>query len=313
MASYRRVAYEDRCQIRAFLQVGESIKAIARKLKFDKSTVYREVARNAESQKKYRAGLAQKRADKRRYFCCRPFLISDELEGQVLSQLFCDWSPDQISRRLAQEEVGSVSHQTIYNYIARNGRSLWPYLRRFNRRGASRIRMTVHKREGKVSIDERPVACENRKRIGDWERDCMYGANQKRLLVCVDRKSRLSKITKLTGSRVIDVTRLTNKLLKQTNRKVHTITNDNGPEFRRPDGSIAPVYYCYPRRPQQRGTVENTIGLIRQYIKRRHDLDLFTDQDIKRIEDLLNSRPRKCLDYKTPYEVFYQKTVALVL
>jgi IS30 family transposase len=173
--------------------------------------------------------------------------------------------------------------------------------------------MAAHKQEGKTSIEQRPVESNKRLRLGDWERDCMYGARGERLLVCVDRKSRLTKITKVVGRTVRDITKLTNKLLQETKRKIHTITNDNGPEFRHPDGAIAPVYYCHPRRPQERGTVENTIGLIRQYIKRTTDLTLLTNQDIKHVEEVLNFRPRKCLDYKTPYEVFYGKSVALAL
>lgn len=312
MAGYYRVTYEDRCQIRAFLQVERSVKGIAKQLGFDKSTIYREIARNGGSGV-YRAARAEDLAKARRQSCRRRFLISEELEGQILALLFTDWSPEQIGGRLAQEGVASISHQTIYNYIHANKRALWPYRRRFNRRGASRLRMKAHKRTGKLSIDLRPKICNQRLRIGDWERDCMYGSQGKQILVCTDRKSRLCKIAKVKRARVIDVNRLTNRLLRATKRRVYTITNDNGPEFRHPRGAMAPVYYCYPRRPQQRGTVENTVGLLRQYIKRKTDLSTLSAQNIRSIEDTINFRPRKCLDYKTPYEVFYGKTVALAL
>lgn len=312
MAYYRRVTYANRCQIHAYLQVKLPVESISKNLGIHRSTVFREIARN-RSRHGYRAEAAQAKAIKRRSNCRRGFVISGEAEGQVLHQLFADLSPEQISERLAHERVAKISHQTIYNYVARWGRALRPYLRRFNRKGASRVRMTAHKQEGKVSIEYRPEESNQRLRIGDWERDCMYGANQDRLLVCVDRKSRLTKIRKIAGRTVRDITKLTNDLLRETKRKAHTITNDNGPEFRRPDGVLAPVFYCHPRKPQERGTVENTIGLLRQYIKRTTNLNELTPKDIKALEDRLNFRPRKCLDYRTPYEVFYGKSVALAL
>ena len=312
MAMYRRVTYADRCQIHAFLQAQVSVQSISEGLGFHRSTVFREVAR-CRRKSEYQAQLAQRKAEKRRRFCRRGYLVTQENEGHVLFLLFSDLSPEQISKRLQTERVAKISHQTIYNYIRRHGRELIPFLRRYNRRGASRVRMTSHKREGKVSITLRPKESNQRSRIGDWERDCMYGANQERLLVCVDRKSRFTKITKVLGRTVREITKLTNSLLRGTKRKVHTITNDNGPEFRFPDGVLAPVFYCHPRRPQERGTVENTIGLIRQYIKRKTNLSFLNHNDLKLIEDGLNLRPRKCLDYKTPYEVFYGKSVALAL
>jgi len=312
MATYRRVTYEDRCQIHASLQAKLTVAYISKELGFHRSTVYREIARNG-CRHEYRAKAAESRAIARRKPCRRRFLVSGQTEGQVLFQLFSDWSPNQISKRLAREGVANISRQAIYDYIARNGVDLRPYLRRFNRRGASRARMTAHKQEGKVSIDLRPDISNRRLRVGDWERDCMFGANQQRLLVCVDRKSRFTKIAKVSGRTVQDVTLLTNKLLRETKQKVHTVTNDNGPEFRHPNGVMAPVFYCHPRRPQERGTVENTIGLIRQYIKRKTNLNLVSNDDLKRIENAFNFRPRECLDYQTPYEVFYGKPVALAL
>jgi IS30 family transposase len=171
--------------------------------------------------------------------------------------------------------------------------------------------MKLHKSSGKLNIEERPILANQRERIGDWERDCMYAAKRQQLLVCTDRKSRFTKIARVREQSVTAIAKLTNQLLRETKKKAHTVTNDNGPEFRYPDMIKAKVYYCHPRKPQQRGTVENTIGLIRQHIKRKTNLDTLSDADIKDIEDQLNFRPRKCLDYLTPYEVFYDRTVAL--
>ena len=312
MAAYRRVTYADRCQIQAFLQVKLSVDEISQKLKFHRSTIFREISRNRYLSI-YEAQRAEKRKVKRFSRCRRPRMLLGESQIQVEAQLISGLSPQQISRRFALEQVMQISHQTIYNHVRRNSEWLKPTLRRFNRRGGSRVRMAAHRTEGKISIDDRPDACNRRLRFGDWERDSMYVAKRRQILVCVDRKSRFTKIRRSISQKVSDVTRLTNQLLKETRRKVYSITNDNGPEFRKPDGLIAPVFYCHPRKPQQRGTVENTIGLLRQYIKRTTDINTLTDEDLEAIENSLNLRPRKCLDYKTPYEVFYGKTVALAL
>jgi IS30 family transposase len=138
----------------------------------------------------------------------------------------------------------------------------------------------------------------------------MYCANRKLLLVCTDRKSRYTCITKLDNYTIKHATQRTSEILQ--GKPVHTLTNDNGPEFRDGPNMKVPVYFCDPMKPHQRGTVENTIGLLRQYIKRSTSHQALGQRRLKTIEDRLNHRPRRCLDYRTPYEVFYGKTVALV-
>lgn len=312
MRTYRRVNYQDRCQILAFLQAKVGIGKIAERLGFDKSTIYREISRNS-SEQGYEAQKAETLARKRYERCSRHRLIREDTEGLILSYLFCDFSPEQISGRLRLEGMFCPSHQTIYRYIHRHYRELRPFLRRYNRRGASRIRMKIHKSEKKTLIDYRPEAANQRQRIGDWERDCMYGAVGKRILVCVDRKSRFLKLARVKEASVRSVNALTSTLLSSTQKPIYSITNDNGPEFRYSTGLAAPVFYCHPRKPQQRGTVENSIGLLRQYIKRKTNLDEITDQDLSAIENAINFRPRKSLDYRTPHEVFYETTVALAM
>ncbi len=139
----------------------------------------------------------------------------------------------------------------------------------------------------------------------------MYGANRKQLLVCIERKSRLVRIGKIKDLRAHKVNHLTEKLLR--NEKVITITNDNGTEFRRPQTSQYPIYYCDPMKPHQRGSVENVIGTLRRYIKRNTDLELLDERRIKEIEDTLNQTPRKMFHYRTPYKIYYKCRVALVV
>lgn len=312
MHAYRRVTYAHRCQIQAFLQVKVPISQIAPGVGFHKSTIYREISRNA-GKLGYDAQRASQLARNRLLRCRRPHLIQGNVESLILYHLFNALSPQQISARCRREKVLIPSHQTIYAYISRYSREFRPFRRRYNRRGASRRRMKLHKALGKVSIDKRPAIANQRRRIGDWERDCMYGANGQQILVCTDRKSRFTKMARITEKSVSAVATLTNRLLRETKRRIHTVTNDNGPEFRYPDMIRAKVFYCHPRKPQQRGTVENTIGLLRQYITRKTNLETLTNNDIKCIENQLNYRPRKCLDYLTPYEVFYGKSVALAV
>ena len=241
MHTYRRVNYQDRCQILAFLQAKVSVPEIAQSLGFNKSTIYREILRNG-SRINYKPKEAEVRY--RHWFrrCKRPYLIQDDKEGIVLYLLFSDLSPEQISGRLKHEKNFRISHQSIYNYIYRQYRFLTPYLRRYNRRGASRVRMKAHKSTNKLAIDSRPQIANNRARIGDWERDSMYGAKGNQLLVCADRKSRFIKIGRITERKVEAVNLLTKNILSSTKKPIHTITNDNVLSFQ----SIANKAYTYP-------------------------------------------------------------------
>ena len=307
---YLRLTYEDRCQIQAFLQVNMSVCLISQKLGFHKSTIYRELSRN-KVRSGYEAKAANLKATKRFGNCRRSRRVTGDLEGIVLTKLFEDWSPEQIAARFERERERVVSHETIYRYVKRKKAGLVFCLRRYNKRGFARFTHGKRFVRG-LSIKNRPAVANERKRIGDWERDCLFIANRKKILVCTDRKSRYTKIVKLHEATAKGVSEATEKLLRSTGKKVYSITNDNGSEFNGGPSMVTPFYYCAPLKPQQRGTVENTIGLIRQYLKRATDFYQLTDKDIKDVEDAINLRPRKCLDFKTPYEVFYGKSVALV-
>lgn len=309
MTNYRRVTYEDRCQIQAYLQANMSVAEFSRKLGFHKSTIYRDLSRNSY-RKKYTALAASKRAKERYLRCRRPYKIHGQLEQVVVGLLFADWSPQQIAVRLRAEGM-AVSHETIYQHIQRYGTVLKAGLRRFNKRGAGRYRQRKTKLTlNKLKIGQRPKAAEDRSRIGDWERDTLYVANRKLVLVCTDRKSRYTKLA-VTSYRTKDTSKVTWDLLKRY--PVRSITNDNGPEFRDGPNMKVSVYYCDPMKPHQRGTVENTIGLLRQYLTRKTDINELTPEKLRSIETAINLRPRRCLDYRTPHEVFYGKSVALAL
>jgi IS30 family transposase len=229
-----------------------------------------------------------------------------------MAYLSFGWSPEQISGRLKREKNISLSYQTIYRNFPKRQRGR-AYMRRFGKRGAGRLKQKRRSESKKVFIDKRPKIVEQRRRLGDWERDGMYGANRKQLLVFTERKSRFTKVKKMETGKSSKVKELTQSTLTQLGKRVFTVTNDNGSEFN--DTALLPfkVYHCKAYKPQQRGTVENTIGLLRQYIKRSTDLDSLTNKDLFNLENKINFRPRKCLEYKTPFEVFFNKKVALVV
>mgnify|MGYP001046308353 CR=1 FL=1 len=311
MQKYRRVTYEDRCHISALLQAEFSILEISIVLGFDKSTIYRELRRNSVS-KVYSPDRASIEAARRFRKCRRKKKLTPQLKEEILSYLAFGWSPEQTSERLREERQTSISYQTIYRSFPQKsvGRT---YLRKHGRRGGGRAVQKRAQVKNKVFIQQRPTIVEQRKRLGDWERDGMYGANRQQLLIFTDRKSRFTKIKKMGTGKSKDVKNITIETLNNLGKKVFTVTNDNGTEFN--DNASIPfkVFHCQPYKPQQRGTVENTIGLLRQYIKRNTDLEGLSEKDLFDVENKVNFRPRKCLNYKTPFEVFFKQKVALVM
>jgi IS30 family transposase len=306
--SYRRVTLEDRCQIDALLSVGFLKAEIARKLGFHRSSIGREIVRNFNG-KSYYGKPADDISRKRFQRCRRSYAIKGDHAKLIEAKLKCGWSPEQISGRLKIERNISICHETIYRFIRKNA-LLRGYLRCFKKRGAGRYlqrKSTLKKR----SIDTRPEAANNRKRIGDWERDTFFCAKRRSVLILTDRKSRLTKLKRIRFFNAKDVAHLTISVLEKVSKKSYTITNDNGAEFSESNVGDLKVFYCYPQSPEQRGTVENTIGLLRQYLPRKLDLDQISDEVIEQYENLINLRPRKCLGYKTPYEVFFNQSVAL--
>lgn len=312
MQKYRRLAYVDRCQIHALLQANFSVVQIAKKLGFNKSTIYREVKRNSVSAA-YDAEKASVRSKKRFYRCRRKKIINYEISQHILAYASFGWSPEQISGRLASEKKLKISRQTIYRNFAPKTFGYKMIRRRFGKRGFGRSLQRRRNKDSRISIHSRPKVANERRRLGDWERDGMYGANRQQLLVLTDRKSRYTKIAKMGTGNSKDVARITKGILSTLGKKVFTITNDNGSEFSDTNGLPWKVFFSEPYKPHQRGSVENAIGLLRQYIKRSTDLNEFSNKDLQVVENAINFRPRKCLDYQTPFEVFFKKKVALAM
>lgn len=311
MQRYQRMTYEVRCQILAFLKIKISISEIAKATGYHKSTIYREIKRNSELS--YDPNVANRKAKLRYENCRRRRMFLDPKLSELIGRLIArGWSPEQVSGRLRRTSPISVSKQTIYNEIKRS-LPLWRVsLRRYGkRRGRGRSRNKKLYPAWRKSVHDRPMRIDKRKEVGHWERDTMCAKDRKSVVVFVERKSRYVRIAKVREPYSVHLTDQMKKMIKAFNAPVKSLTNDNGNEFLDGESYEIPVYYCDPRSPHQKGSVENAIGLLRQYINRQTDLNTLTDADLKNFEDKLNHRPRKCLDYKTPHEVLFNKTVAL--
>jgi IS30 family transposase len=271
------------------------------------STVSREMAKVRGS---YCAVEAQKisreRSFKRRV---GKFKITGELEGYVQEKLKLDWSPDQISKTLNKK----LSLQTVYRYVMRDKADkgeLWKHLRILRKQRKDRKLPTWKANWSnipeRVDLMERPSVVEKRSRLGDVERDLVLGkVNGPALLTIVDRRSRLVRIMRVENKCAEEVHWATVEALRGA--KIYTITNDNGSEFAShyftAQDLNCQIYFSRAYRAWERGTNENLNGLLRQYFPRKTSLAEVTPERIKEVENLLNTRPRKCLGYKTPLEV----------
>ncbi len=297
---------EERYQIWVLRKAGISGSAIARELDRHKSTIGREIARNS-GDRGYRPKQAHQKALERRTVPRKPRRITGVLEESVRERLALQHSPEQIAGRLKYEEHIHVSHECIYQYIQadkKGGGLLYKQLRRSNRKRKKRF--GAPSRQGqiphRISIEKRPQKAALRARKGDWEGDTVIGQNHRGALVTlVDRKSRYVLIGKVKRRTKKAVSEVINRRLAPW--PAHTLTVDNGREFAGHQQWDVAAYFCNAYHPWERGTNENTNGLIRQYFPKKSDFLLLSDGEVLSIQDLLNHRPRKCLGFKTPHEV----------
>lgn len=313
--TYRRVTNEDRVRIKDGLDAGLSKTQIADKLGFHKSTIGREIRRN-KGKRGYRPKQAQRKAVERESSKHGPYKMNPVIMTQIIERLEAKWSPEQISNRLRLEGDDSVSTETIYKFIdedRKQGGELWRHLRRSGK--VRKRRFPSEDRRGKIQntrpLSKRPKSANNRRNVGHWERDLMVGKNHKSaVLVVTDRKTRFNKLRKLDGKHAKRITVETAKALKGL--PVKTMSNDRGQEFSDHQGyekkTKVKVYFCDPYSSYQRGTNENRIGVLRQYLPKKTDFTNLTNQQLEKIEFEINSRPMKCLDWMTPMEFIMEKS-----
>jgi len=318
---YHRLSTEERYAIAAMRQQKLGVTEMAKQLGRHRSTLYREVKRNQSAHDgRYRASHSVEKASGRQRRSRRNWLYGPAEFGPIETLLRQRLSPAQIVGRRTLEGQAVMSHETIYRWIwtdKRCGGTLWSHLRGARKQRRKRYGQydSRGRLAGKKPIEQRPVVVAARGRIGDWEMDTVHGCGNACVVTVVERKTGLlrmgpiSRATKeLTRDRTVQV-------LWADRDRVKTITADNGTEFHSYLELEAilgtQVYFATPHHAWERGTNENTNGLIRQYLPKGTNLSGLTQRQCDHIAEQLNNRPRLRLGFKTPNEVFYDQFVAL--
>ncbi len=315
---HRHLSAEERFAIEQLLLYGCGYREIGRRLKRHHSTIGREVARNG-GHGVYVGGrgvrLARERRTMRRH---RRRWDHAPLRGYVHRGLRADWSPEQIAGRLQRDHPRAprmrIAHETIYRWIYRDaasGGDLHTHLRRRHRKRRKQGRYGTGRGliPGRVSIHDRPAIAATRRRHGDWKGDMVEGKRGSgEVVTLVERKSRYLTAAKLPAKSADPMAARIAALLRAVPRTWRrTLTLDNGKEFTafkriENDTGIA-VYFADPYAAWQRGTNENSNGLLRQYLPKGVDMRTVSNRRLASAVKSINHRPRKCLKYKTPYEV----------
>ena len=311
----KHLTFEQRCKLHSLLGQGLTQTAIAAQIGSSQSAISRELARN-QTPEGYGCQAAQVQADHRRA-CApnRPRKMTAAVITLIETQLRREeWSPQQISQWLAQTQQISISHERIYQHIwadKRSGGTLFRQLRRSGKRYNKRANKLAGRGiiPGRIDIKQRPAIVEKRSRIGDWEADTIMGSGRSgAILSVVERKSRYAILVKLKAATAELASRAIITSLRRHAAPVHTITADNGKEFaghqKVSKALKAGFYFATPYHAWERGLNENTNGLVRQYFPKGSSFARITQTAVRRVQNKLNSRPRKVLGYKTPDEVF---------
>jgi IS30 family transposase len=324
MAHYHRLSLEEREELSRMLAAGYSLRATGRALNRAPSTLGRELARHRTTRVTYRAVLAHQRAQRRAHQPRKPrkLTVQPRLLTAVFTLLAQRWSPEQIARGLPQryphEPTMRISHEAIYTYLyvlPRGGlkRELVHYLRRRHRfRRPRKVRLSSRPIQDLISIDERPQAVADRTVPGHWEGDLLVGhANASALGTLVERTTRFTLLVPLTSKDAGSVRRAFARELRTLPAQLRrSLTYDQGPEMREhrlfTQQTKMRVYFAHPHCPWERGTNENTNGLLRQFFPKGTRFHQLARRDIKRVQTVLNDRPRKVLNWHSPAHAFNQ-------
>ncbi len=298
--SYLHLSLAERYYIEIELKMEVSINRIAKAMGRSQSTISREIHRNT-GQRGYRHKQADRLTDERHANKPKPVKLTDEIKYLISACLQNDWSPEQISGRLHDEEIILLHHETVYQFILTdkaNGGELYKHLRHQGKTYRKRYG-SAHNRSGipnRVDIDERPVEANNRERIGDWEADTIIGKNHKGAIVTLDdRKSKLRLAAPLPGKKAKYVKEAMIALFSPIVEFVKTVTFDNGKEFTLHE-SIAEeldckTYFAKPYHSWERGQNENANGLLRQYFPKAMELvDISIKQVVEAVDMFCLSR-----------------------
>ena len=320
MHNYTHMAKVERLEISILLRKSYSVTEIATELARDRSTIYRELKRNAVSGEYMGGKAAHKAYVRRKYAKYQGMCIVNDMKLREYIEtklLIDDWSPEQIAGRLASEAgLEKVSAPTIYKYIrSPYGRQLEYELQLARQKRQKKHQRKVTSLKDRVFIDKRPQAANTRRQYGHWEGDFIvsgkaYGNSS--LLVLHERVSRYTHIRKITARTIQNVEDVLAESVRQLG-PFKSLTLDNDIAFRRHQKLSqlleAPVYFCQPYHSWEKGGVENVNRLIRRYVPKGCDISRFSHDEIAKIEHRINGKPRKILGYKMATELFeqYQK------
>jgi len=314
---YSHLTEKERDLIGVLLAEGRSIRAIGKHLGRNPATISRELRRNGFKKRKlqYLPHEAQEKASKRfQESHRRPGLKSEDIREYVLSNLLRHWSPEIIAGRLSIDRPGlKISHETIYQWIYKEGREYISYLTR--KRHHRRPRTYSLKKgkiniPGRISIDERPGHINERQEVGHWEVDLIESWLKRGALhIMTERKTRFTFLAKLKSLTAPEARDLMIKRMRYMRRGMRrSFTYDNGAEntchLRINLRFGTKSYFCHPYHGWEKGTVENTVGLVRRFFPKSTNFALVKEEEIEEMQNWLNGRPRKCLNFKTPLEAF---------
>jgi IS30 family transposase len=314
---YQQLSLEDRCEIARLQAEGRSIRQMAAALDRPASTISRELKRNRGVQLEYKPTYAQQQTKARRWTGSR--LERDRtLRRTVLERLARGWSPEQVAGRLGRESGRKlISYESIYRFIyaqiARTKNYRW---RRYLPRGKSKRGFRGRRGgssasfiQGRIPVAQRPATAASRQTPGHWEADLMLFAKYGQAVLTVhERQSRIILATRPPNKAADPIARQLVKLFTgMPSRLRQTVTFDNGTEFarhRKLHSLAIKTFFCDPHAPWQKGGIENAIGRLRRFIPRKTDLATLPQHRFKALIGAYNNTPRKCLDFKTPAEVF---------
>lgn len=310
---YLQITSEERIVISTLRKQGLSIPEVADHIGRCRTTVWREIRRNSCNDGAYRPSKAITRTGTRRSVSRRNQQFSDSDWALVERFIRCQWSPEQISGRFKRDGLLEISHETIYRHIWNDkaeGGDLYIHLRHGQKRRRKRYGSNDSRGRmaGKRCISERPAEIESRETTGHWEIDTVMGKGSRDcILTLVERASGYTQIGKLPDRTTRSLNKRARYLIQKDPEAFETITADNGTEFHQfselEETTGVLFYFARPYHSWERGTNENTNGLIRQYLPKGTSMKNLTQRQCTMIANILNDRPRKRLGFMTPAEV----------
>lgn len=322
---YRHLTQADRDRLQALRNAGVKQKEIAKILKFDPSTISREVKRNRRKYRKkkniknknacYEAGVAHHKAYIRRKYAKyqgKNINENKSLKTYIIAKLKKHWNPDEIAGKMKQDkEMFYASKTAIYEWLRTAQGQRWcPYLysRRYSKRTRGPKTVRKHMIPHRIGIEKRPPGATNRSRYGHYEGDTIVSAKKTAstaaLSVLYERKARYIDARKIANMRPSSNNAAIEDMKKEV--RIKSLSMDNGIENTKYEELGIPAYFCDPYSSWQKGGVEHANKMIRRFIQKKSDINSYSDEYIREVIDILNNKPRKSLHYKTPYEVMVE-------